>query len=49
MMVRGNYGPWVRSDHTGYEVMLGDMATFQAPETTARQARPFWNGDTRGG
>ncbi|MFH1981993.1 MAG: galactose-1-phosphate uridylyltransferase [Pseudomonadota bacterium] len=49
MVVRGNYGPWVRSDHTGYEVMLGDMATFQAPETTALQARPFWQSDSRGG
>ena len=42
MVVRGNYGQWVRSDHTGYEVMLGDMATFEAPETTAERARPFW-------
>ncbi len=49
MVVRGNYGPWVRSDHTGYEVMLGDMATFQAPELTALQARPFWRPDEGGG
>ncbi|MFH0724859.1 MAG: hypothetical protein V2B19_00640 [Pseudomonadota bacterium] len=40
--VRGNYGPWVRSDFTGFEVMLGDMATFLAPELTAELARPFW-------
>jgi galactose-1-phosphate uridylyltransferase len=40
--VRGNYGPWVRSDFTGFEVMLGDMATFSAPELTAELARPFW-------
>lgn len=42
LMVRANYAPWVRSDHTGFEVMLGDMATFTAPEETARQARPFF-------
>ena len=42
MLVRANYAPWIRSDHTGYEVMLGDMATFTAPEDTARLARAFW-------
>jgi UDPglucose--hexose-1-phosphate uridylyltransferase len=42
LTVRGNYAPWVRSDFTGFEVMLGDMATFAAPEETARLARPFW-------
>jgi galactose-1-phosphate uridylyltransferase len=42
MVVRSNYAPWVRSDHTGYEVMLGDMATFVAPEQTAAWARPFF-------
>lgn len=42
MTVRSNYAPWVRSDFTGFEVMLGDMATFTAPERTARLARPFW-------
>jgi len=42
MVVRSNYAPWVRSDHTGYEVMLGDMATFVAPEHTAAWARPFF-------
>jgi galactose-1-phosphate uridylyltransferase len=42
MTVRSNYAPWVRSDFTGYEVMLGDMATFTAPEQVARMARPFW-------
>lgn len=42
MMVRSNYAPWVRSDHTGFEVMLGEMATFTAPEETARLARAFW-------
>ena len=41
--VRSNYAPWVRSDFTGFEVMLGDMATFTAPEHTAEQARPFWS------
>jgi UDPglucose--hexose-1-phosphate uridylyltransferase len=42
IMVRANYAPWVRNDHTGFEVMLGDMATFNAPEQTAEMARPFW-------
>lgn len=42
LTVRGNYAPWVRSDYTGFEVMLGDMATFTAPERTAAQARQFW-------
>ena len=42
MMVRSNYAPWVRSDHTGFEVMLGDMTTFNAPEHTAEQARAFF-------
>ena len=44
IMVRSNYAPWARSDHTGFEVMLGDMTTFQAPEQTAEQARPFFSG-----
>ena len=44
LIVRSNYAAWVRSDHTGFEVMLGDMATFTAPEQTAQLARPFWNG-----
>lgn len=43
ILARANYAPWVRSDHTGFEIMLGDMATFTAPEDTARAARPFWN------
>ena len=42
---RSNYAPWVRSDHTGFEVMLGDMATFTSPEDTATAARPFWSQD----
>ncbi len=42
ILVRSNYAPWVRNDHTGYELMLGDMATFSSPEETARLARPFW-------
>lgn len=42
LTVRSNYAPWVRSDFTGFEVMLGDMATFSAPELTAEKARPFW-------
>ncbi|WP_372683067.1 galactose-1-phosphate uridylyltransferase, partial [Desulfosarcina sp.] len=43
MVVRANYAPWTRSDHTGFEVILGDMATFTAPEETARLARAFWH------
>lgn len=42
LIVRSNYAPWVRNDHTGFEVMLSDMATFTAPEMTAKMARPFW-------
>lgn len=42
MLVRSNYASWVRNDHTGYEVMLGDMATFTLPEETAEKARRFW-------
>jgi galactose-1-phosphate uridylyltransferase len=42
LVVRSNYAPWVRNDYTSFEVMLGDMATFSAPEETARLARPFW-------
>jgi galactose-1-phosphate uridylyltransferase len=40
--VRANYAPWVRSDFTGFELILGDMATFTAPEQVAAEARPFW-------
>ncbi|MDY6793581.1 MAG: galactose-1-phosphate uridylyltransferase [Thermodesulfobacteriota bacterium] len=42
ILARSNYAPWVRNDHTGFEVMLGDMTTFTAPEETAEKARPFW-------
>jgi galactose-1-phosphate uridylyltransferase len=42
VVARSNYASWVRSDMTGYELMLGDMATFTAPEETARMARRFW-------
>ena len=42
IMVRSNYAPWVRSDHTGFEMILGDMTTFNAPEQTAEQARSFF-------
>ncbi len=42
ILARSNYAAWVRNDHTGYEVMLGDMTTFTAPEETARLARSFW-------
>ena len=43
LVVRSNYAPWVRSDYTGFEVMLGDMATFVSPEQTAEWARPFFS------
>lgn len=43
LLVRSNYAAWVRNDHTGFELMLGDMATFTLPEKTAEMARPFWN------
>jgi len=42
ILVRSNYAPWVRNDHTGFEIMLGDMATFVRPEETASLARKFW-------
>jgi UDPglucose--hexose-1-phosphate uridylyltransferase len=42
LIVRANYAPWVRSDMTSYELMLGEMATFNAPEETAELARSFW-------
>jgi galactose-1-phosphate uridylyltransferase len=42
LLVRSNYAPWARNDHTGFEVMLGDMATFTRPEQTAADAREFW-------
>lgn len=47
MIVRSNYAPWVRNDHTGFELMLGDMATFTLPEKTAEAARPFWKSENR--
>jgi galactose-1-phosphate uridylyltransferase len=43
LTVRSNYAPWVRNDFTGFEVMLGDMATFSSPESTAERARVFWD------
>ena len=43
MTVRSNYAQWTRSDFTGFEVMLGDMATFTSPEDTAEKAGHFWN------
>ena len=42
LLVRSNYAAWVRNDHTSFETMLGDMATFHLPEETARLARPYW-------
>lgn len=43
ILARANHTRWVRSDHTGYEVMLGDMTTFSAPEQTAANARTYFN------
>ncbi|MEN8210427.1 MAG: galactose-1-phosphate uridylyltransferase [Thermodesulfobacteriota bacterium] len=42
MLVRSNHAAWVRNDHTGFEVMLGDMVTFTPPEDTALAARSFF-------
>ncbi len=42
ILARSNYAAWTRSDRTGFEVMLGDMATFSPPEETAERAREFW-------
>ncbi|MGC8494390.1 MAG: galactose-1-phosphate uridylyltransferase [Syntrophobacteraceae bacterium] len=42
LTVRSNFAPWVRSDFTGFEVMLNDMATFTSPELTCQKARLFW-------
>jgi galactose-1-phosphate uridylyltransferase len=42
VLARSNHAPWVRNDHTGYEVMLGDMTTFSAPEQIAVDARNFF-------
>lgn len=42
LTVRSNYAQWTRSDFTGFELMLGDMATFCAPEEIAEKARAFW-------
>jgi UDPglucose--hexose-1-phosphate uridylyltransferase len=42
ILVRSNYAPWVRNDRTGFEVMLGDMATFTSPEDIAINAIRFW-------
>jgi len=42
IVVRSNYAPWVRNDYTGFEIILGDMTTFIAPEQTAEMARPFF-------
>lgn len=42
LVVRSNYAPWVRNDQTGFEMMLGEMATFTAPEETAERARGFF-------
>lgn len=42
ILVRSNYAPWARNDITGFEVMLGDMTTFTAPEQTAAGAGAFF-------
>ena len=43
IVVRSNFAPWVRSDYTGFEIILGDMTTFTAPEKTAEMARAYFN------
>lgn len=48
LIVPSNYAPWVRNDHTGFELMLGDMATFTLPEEIAQKARTFWDFKTEG-
>ncbi len=45
LRVRPNYAPWTRGDFTGFDLMLGEMATFTAPERIAETARPFWADD----
>jgi len=42
MVVRSDYAEWTRNDITGFETMLGEMATFTAPEETAARVRKFW-------
>jgi len=42
VLARCNYAPWARNDITGFETMLGDMATFTPPERTAEKARELW-------
>jgi galactose-1-phosphate uridylyltransferase len=42
MVVRSDYREWSRNDYTGFEIMLGEMATFRSPEEIAVQARNFW-------
>jgi galactose-1-phosphate uridylyltransferase len=42
LTVRSNHAPWARNDRSGFEVALGDMATFEPPEEVAAGARPFW-------
>lgn len=48
LVVRANYAPWTRSDQSGFEIMLGDMATFNRPEDTAAGARTFFPGTPNG-
>jgi galactose-1-phosphate uridylyltransferase len=48
LTVRSNHAPWVRNDRTGFEVMLGETATFEPPEAVAAAARPFWADQGRG-
>ncbi len=42
ILARSNHAPWVRNDHTGFEIMLGDMTTFTSPENIAKKARICW-------
>ncbi|MGB6067381.1 MAG: hypothetical protein WBG50_21455 [Desulfomonilaceae bacterium] len=42
ILARSNHAPWVRNDHTGFEIMIGDMTTFTSPEDIAKKAEGFW-------
>lgn len=43
LMVRSTYSPWVRNDQTGFEMMLGEMATFNSPEEIADWCSEFFS------
>lgn len=41
ILARSNYAPWVRNDHTGYEVMLGGHGHLQCPRGDRRTGPAF--------